>query len=117
MNALVESGKPWGVVWQCAHEFLAIVTHPKIYKPPTPMEVALEEIRNWTEAKRFRWIAEGEGHFGVLERVLREGRVRGGQVHDARIAAVCLQHRVDALWSVDRDFSRFPELRVVNPLG
>jgi len=37
-------------------------------------------------------------------------------VHDARIAALCLHHRVDELWSADRDFSRFPELRIRNPL-
>ena len=37
-------------------------------------------------------------------------------VHDARIAALCLQHGVRELWSADRDFGRFPALRVVNPL-
>lgn len=40
----------------------------------------------------------------------------GGKVHDARIAALCLHHAVDELWSADRDFSRFPTLRTVNPL-
>jgi predicted nucleic acid-binding protein len=37
-------------------------------------------------------------------------------VHDARIAALCLSHGVYELWSGDRDFSRFPALRVRNPL-
>ena len=47
---------------------------------------------------------------------MREGRVQGPLVHDARIAAVCLVHGVEEFWSVDRDFSRFPQLPVVNPL-
>jgi predicted nucleic acid-binding protein len=47
---------------------------------------------------------------------MREGRVQGPLVHDARIAAVCLAHGVEEFWSVDRDFSRFPQLPVVNPL-
>jgi predicted nucleic acid-binding protein len=38
-------------------------------------------------------------------------------VHDARIAAICLQHGVRELWSSDRDFAKFRELRVVNPLA
>jgi hypothetical protein len=37
-------------------------------------------------------------------------------VHDARIAAICLDHGVDELWTCDRDFGRFPDLRIRNPL-
>jgi predicted nucleic acid-binding protein len=40
----------------------------------------------------------------------------GGRVHDARIAAICLEHKVRELWSADRDFGRFSELKVINPL-
>ena len=52
----------------------------------------------------------------VLSRMLVAGQVRGLQVHDARVAALCRQHGVRELWSADRDFSRFHELRVRNPL-
>jgi len=44
------------------------------------------------------------------------GRITGGRVHDARIAALCLEHDVTELWSADRDFTRFPALKVRNPL-
>ena len=40
----------------------------------------------------------------------------GGAIHDARVAAICLSHGITQLWSADRDFSRFPALKVVNPL-
>lgn len=43
-------------------------------------------------------------------------QVRGGAIHDTRIAALCLQHGVRELWSADRDFSRYPALRLRNPL-
>jgi len=42
--------------------------------------------------------------------------IEGPRVHDARIAALCLLHGVNELWSADRDFSRFPALEVRNPL-
>lgn len=116
MDSLAASGRPWGVVWQCAHEFLAVVTHPRIYKPPSPLDTALAELRNWSQCPSFRWIAEGPGHHDVLESLVLEGRVFGGQIHDARIAAVCIANGVEALWTVDRDFSRYPKLRAVNPL-
>jgi predicted nucleic acid-binding protein len=51
-----------------------------------------------------------------LRPLIERGQIQGGRVHDARIAALCLQHGVTELWSADRDFSRFPALRVVNPL-
>jgi predicted nucleic acid-binding protein len=42
--------------------------------------------------------------------------IRGPKIHDARIAAICLHHRVKKLWSADRDFSSFPQLACENPL-
>lgn len=116
MDKLAASGKPWCVVWQCAHEFISIVTNPKIYRPASTLDQCLSEIENWRACSTFCWIAEGSAHWKVLKSLVREGRVTGGLVHDARIAAVCIQHGVETLWSVDRDFSRFPALVVTNPL-
>jgi len=61
-------------------------------------------------------LAESESHWSVLRSLLETGRIAGPQVHDARIAALCIQHGVRELWSADRDFGRFPSLTVVNPL-
>ncbi len=40
----------------------------------------------------------------------------GPVVHDARVAGLCLAHGVRELWTADRDFARFPALKVRNPL-
>lgn len=116
MDRLVASGRRWCVVWQCVHEFLSITTHPRIYNPPSTLDESLSEVENWRRCPSFQFIAEGPTHWQSLERLLRQGRIAGPKVHDARIAAVCLQHGVEKLWSVDRDFSRFPKLAVENPL-
>lgn len=47
---------------------------------------------------------------------LEQGKLSGLQVHDARVAALCLHHGVSELWTVDRHFGRFPNLTVRNPL-
>ncbi len=59
---------------------------------------------------------EGGTHWTVLQRLVTTANVVGGQVHDARIVAICIEHGVRELWSADRDFNRFPSLAVRNPL-
>ena len=61
-------------------------------------------------------LAESGEHWPQLRTLIASSRISGPQVHDARIAALCLQHGVRELWSADRDFSRFPQLVVTNPL-
>jgi hypothetical protein len=113
---LANSGVPWAIPWPCLHEFLAIVTHPRIYRPPTPQATALETLRRWQISPGLRLLGEGPGYFETLSRLMAKGKVTGARVHDARIAALCLHHRVKTLWSADRDFTAFPELPRENPL-
>ncbi len=104
------------IPWPCLHEFLAVVTHPRIYDPPTPVVTALSAVQALVDAPSIHVIGEGASHLEWLTDLLKSGAAVGPRVHDARIAAICLAHGVDALWSVDRDFSWFPSLKVVNPL-
>jgi len=95
----------------------AIVTHPRIYAPPTPLGRALDQVDAWYEAPTLTLLAESTMYWPALRALLAAGRVTGPRVHDARIAALCREHGVRELWSADRDFSRFSELAVVNPLA
>jgi predicted nucleic acid-binding protein len=61
-------------------------------------------------------LTETELHWTTFALLMAAGCIVGGRVHDARVAAICIQHGVKELWSADRDFSRFPDLVVVNPL-
>lgn len=116
MVGLAEGADLWAIPWPCVHEFLAIVTHPKIYHPPSPMPVALASIRAWMGSPTLRLLGEGPGHLDRLERLVLASKAAGPMVHDARIAALCLSHGVRQLLSADRDFSRFPPLKIKNPL-
>ncbi len=117
LTDLAEGTAPWAIPWPCCHEFLAIVTHPRIYVPPTPLRIALDALAVWLGASTCRPIGEGPGYFDALVRSAVDGRVAGPVIHDARIAAICLHHGVEELWTLDRDFSRFPALRTKNPLA
>jgi uncharacterized protein len=117
LNAMVESGAGWFVPWPCAHEFIAIVTHPRIYTPATPIARALEQLGLWAGSPGFHFIGESPAHLETLLSLAMAAQPRGGQIHDARIAAICLQHGVQELWTADRDFSRYPALKTRNPLA
>lgn len=106
----------WAVPWPCVHEFLAVTTHPRIYRPPSTAEEALSAIRDLATTATARFLSETTDHLDLLAGLLRGGQVLGPRVHDARVAAICLGHGVTELWSADRDFSWFPELTVRNPL-
>ena len=113
---LAEGRASWAIPWPCLHEFLAIVTHPRIYAPPSSLARALAQVEAWLESPSLTLLAESAAHWTTLSSLLVDGRVAGPQVHDARVAALCREHGVRELWSADRDFSRFAGLSVVNPL-
>ena len=90
--------------------------HPRVYAPPSPLTKAIDQVEAWMESPSLVLLSESENYWDQLRTVLQAGRVSGVQVHDARVATVCQQHRVSELWTVDRDFGRFPGLKVRNPL-
>ena len=116
VRSLAEGTAPWAIPWPCLHEFLAVVTHPRIYAPPTPLPAAIAQIDAWLASPTNVMLAERPGYWETLRVTLRASKVTGAQVHDARVAALCLHHRVSELWSADRDFSRFASLTTSNPL-
>jgi hypothetical protein len=116
IEELANASSSWAIPWPCLYEFFAIVTHPKIYLPPTPPRDALIQIDCWLESPTLVLLHEGEGFWETLRPLVASAAVQGGAVHDARIAALCLRHGVKTLLSADRDFSRFPDLHTQNPL-
>ena len=113
---LAEGRSRWAVPWTCAHEFLAIVTHPRIYVPASTPKEALGSLAVWLESPSCVPIGEGPGYFDELARLVSAGKATGGLIHDARVAAVCIHNGVSVLWTADRDFGRFVSLKTFNPL-
>ncbi len=116
LGEVVNATAPWALPWPCVHEFIAVVTHPRIYKQPTPLAQAFEAIHALTSRSNTQVLAESAGYLQRLEQLALSARLTGAMIHDARIAALCLHHGVRVLLSADRDFSRFPALIVRNPL-
>ena len=116
IRSLAEGSRPWGIPWPCIHEFIAILTHPRIYDPPSTITEAVDQVDAWLQSPVAELLAETDSHWPLLKEQLVTGKIRGPMVHDARIAAVCIAHGVTEFWTADRDFSRFPGLSARNPL-
>ena len=132
MNDLAEGDRAWSIPWPCCYEFLSVVTNRRIWKDSaTTPEQAWLQFHAWYASPSNRMIGETRDFAGILQRFVQrphvvEGdpadghqrpHVVGGVVHDARIAAICVAHGVDTLFTRDRDFSLFPELPTRNPLS
>lgn len=63
VDSLANGRAAWAIPWPCLHEFLSIATHPRIYDPPTPLALALDQIDAWLEAPSLVLLAETESHW------------------------------------------------------
>jgi uncharacterized protein len=116
LRPVIEGPAPWALPWPCVHEFIGVVTGTKVYKPASPLTSVLAFLRSSLAAPQLHLLSESPGYFERLCGLAQAARISGPRIHDARIAALCLHHGVSELWSADRDFSAFPQLKVRNPL-
>lgn len=68
-------------------------------------------MKKWT----LQLLSETPRHPELMDALIRDTGVTGNLVHDAHIAALCLEHGVRELITGDRDFSRFSALKIRNP--
>lgn len=91
------------------------MTHPRVFQTPSPLSTAVDQLDAWMECPSLHLIGETSLHWRLLREFLVRAKTLGPRVHDARIAAICRQHGIQELWTADRDFSAFPDLRGLNP--
>jgi len=116
LRDLAEGDDPWALPWPCIYEFVRVVTHPRVFDPPTDLETALEDLESLLDSPSVLLLGEGPVHFAHMARAIESGSARGNLAHDAHIAALAVEHGVIELWTTDKDFARFSELRIRNPL-
>ena len=108
---MAESDLPWCLPVFCLAEFLRVVTHPRVFTPPTSLEVALAFIDELLESPTIRVLSPGDQFWYHLRSMAIEGDARGNLIFDAQIAALCQEFGAMDLVTADRDFTRFGGLR------
>lgn len=117
LKELAEGELPWALPWPCVYEFLRVVTHRRVYHPPTPLATALADLGAILASPSLVMLSETPRHAEVMETVVRKAGATGNLLHDAHIAALCLEHGVHELITGDRDFARFADLAIINPFA
>ena len=94
---------------------LRIITHPKVFKTPTPLAVALDFVESFRGLEAVRILAPGEKHWALFTALCRKGDARGNLIPDAYHAALALETGCEWV-TLDRGFARFPGLKIRHPL-
>ncbi len=106
---------PYALFWPSLYEFLRVVTHHRVFDPPSTTAEALEAIRDLTAPPVAQVLSETTRHPALLERVVEESRVTGNLIHDAHLVALAIEHGVHEILTLDGDFARFPQVASRNP--
>ena len=115
LDSLVNGDAAFGMTDLVLSGFLRIVTHPRIFTPPSPLGDALE----FTEQIRGRPhcvpIEPGPQHWEIFARLCRQVGAKGNLVPDAYLAALAIESGSEWI-TTDRDYARFPGLPWRHPL-
>jgi toxin-antitoxin system PIN domain toxin len=104
-----------GLSWETILGFLRITTDNKIRTKPLELHEATAIVNDWLARPNVALVSPAEDHWAVLSNLLPKTRVRGSLIMDAHLAALAIEHGA-TLCTNDRDFARFPGLRVEYPL-
>jgi toxin-antitoxin system PIN domain toxin len=94
---------------------LRVVTHPKIFRTPTPLRAALDFVEDFRSCDDVHLFAPGPDHWQIFADLCRKVGAKGNVVPDAYHAALAMEFGCEWI-SLDRGFSRFPGLRWRHPL-
>lgn len=113
--ALMGSLEAYAVSDHVLAGFLRIVTHPRIFDPPTRLDQALAFARAHRQRANAVPVAPGARHWDIFTRLCVQADAKGNLVPDAWLAALAIENGCE-LVSTDRDFARFEGLRWKHPL-
>jgi toxin-antitoxin system PIN domain toxin len=115
LEATVAGTVPVRLAWVTVLAFVRIMTHPQVFRRPLSLQEAVGIVDEWLEHPMVSVLDAGDRHWSILRGLLLDGQASGPLSTDAHLAALAIEHGA-TLHTTDRDFARFPALKVVDPL-
>jgi len=115
LSGLMMGAERIGLSWVTLLGFIRLSTAPKILADPYEVREAVDIVSGWLSRDNVAIVSPTDRHWPVLSGLLPRHRVRGSLITDAHLAALAIEHGA-TLCTNDRDFSRFPGLKLEFPL-
>ena len=116
VEALLASDEAYAVSDHVFAGFLRVVTHPRVFHPPTSIELALAFAQAFRERPNAVPVTPGQRHWDIFTKLCRQSGARGNLVPDAWLAALAMEAGCEFI-TTDRDYARFTGLRWAHPLA
>lgn len=107
----------WYVTWGILYGFVRVTTHPRVLPKPWDAGSAWRFVDSLLDSQGLRVLIETDRHSKMIAEVSREtSELRGNLVSDLHVAVLMKEHGIRRIYTGDRDFHRFPFLKVLDPL-
>ena len=116
LEALLNGSAPVGFASLVLSGVLRVVTHPRVFAQPTPLDAALEFVESLRGSPSAVEVAPGPRHWKIFAELCRATGARGNRVPDAYLAAIAIESGSEWI-TTDRGFARFEDLRWRHPLA
>jgi toxin-antitoxin system PIN domain toxin len=116
LERTVDAELPFGVADLVLSGFLRVVTNPRVFVKPTPLEQALAVVEELRSRPNYVSLTPGARHWGLFTSLCRTADARGNLVADAYLAAIAIETGSEWI-TADRDYARFPGLRWRHPFA
>ena len=110
--ALAKGVERWALPVFCVAEFLRVVTHHRVFNPPSSIQQAVAFLEDVFAAPNCDVVRPAPEFLELLVAAARKANARGNRILDAKIAALCREHGIGTILTNDRDFARFEPLQV-----
>jgi uncharacterized protein len=94
---------------------LRVLTHPKVFSPPTPLHEALAYTQALQSHPRVLPLRSGQGQWRIFTQLCERSHATGNRIPDAFHAALAIEHGCEWV-TLDRGFSALPGLTFRNLL-
>jgi toxin-antitoxin system PIN domain toxin len=116
LEGVLDGLEPVGVSNLVLSACVRVVTHPKVFAAPTPVDIAIEYVQQLRAHPNAVVVSPGPRHWGIFLRLCQGAQTKGNLVSDAYHAALAIESGCEWI-TTDRDFARFPGLRWRHPLA
>ena len=115
LDQVFEEPETVALPWLVTQAYIRIVTNPRILSTPFTLKEAIDDVSGWLKRSNVQAIEPSSNYWSIFGSLLLETGTTGPKVTDVALAALAIDHGA-VLCSTDRDFRRFPGLKLLDPL-